>query len=59
MVVRELIEKLSKVENLDKEIFVSINESDGIKIEDITNERNAVFLEITLTLRELKLINWD
>lgn len=59
MVVRELIEKLSKVENLDKEIFISINESDGIKIEDITNERNAVFLEITLTLRELKLINWN
>ena len=54
MVVRELIEKLSKVHNLDTEIFVSINESDGIKIEDITDEGHGVFLEITV--REMSFV---
>lgn len=48
MVVKELIDKLSAVNSIYTEVFVSINEEDGINIDKVTDEGHGVFIEISI-----------
>lgn len=47
MVVKELIDKLYKCD-MYTEVFVSINEEDGINIDNVVDEIHGVFIEITI-----------
>lgn len=44
MVVKELIEKLQQIKDQDQEIFISINDNDGLDIISVEESIFAVFI---------------
>ena len=46
MTVQDLIERLQQIADKDQEIFVSINNRDGLDIVGLTEENFAVFIDV-------------
>lgn len=52
MTVQELIEKLQQIVYKDQEIFVSINNNDGLDITDVTESPFAAFIDVHIEEEE-------
>lgn len=46
MTVQDLIEKLQQIVDKDQEIFVSINNNDGLDIVNVTESPFAAFIDV-------------